>query len=178
MGEKPIGRRVALGVIGAGLTGIVFGSHVQDAMERVLGPITARDGTGLSSLFPVGRFRIYSVVGRLPERSDADYRLHVGGAVRTPLTLTLADLRAFPPLRLTKDFQCVTGWRVDDVKAAAASPVSTRSRGCCTGRSPPCSPSSCPLRRSCTSGRCPPSWAGASWCASSTCGQGCSCRSP
>ena len=81
MGEKPIGRRVALGVIGAGLTGIVFGAKVQDAMERVLGPITARDGTGLSSLFPVGRFRIYSVVGRLPERSDADYRLHVGGAV-------------------------------------------------------------------------------------------------
>src|SRR5438477_588485 len=65
MGEKPIGRRVALGVIGAGLTGIVFGSHVQDAMERILGPITARDGTGLPSLLPVGRFRIYSVGARL-----------------------------------------------------------------------------------------------------------------
>ena len=116
MGEKPIGRRVALGVIGAGLTGIVFGSHVQDAMERILGPITARDGTGLSSLLPVGRFRIYSVVGELPHRSEAEYRLQVGGAVRTPLTLTMADLRAFPPLRLTKDFQCVTGWRVHDVK--------------------------------------------------------------
>jgi DMSO/TMAO reductase YedYZ molybdopterin-dependent catalytic subunit len=114
--DKPIGRRVALGVIGAGLAGIVFGARAQDAMERVLGPITARDGTGLSSFFPVGRFRIYSVVGRLPRRSEAEYRLHVGGAVRTPLTLTMADLRAFPPLRLTRDFQCVTGWRVHDVK--------------------------------------------------------------
>ena len=116
VGEKPIGRRVALGVIGAGLTGIVFGARVQDVMERVLGPITARDGTGLSSFFPVGRFRIYSVVRRLPRRSEADYRLDVGGAVRTPLTLTMADLRAFPPLQLTRDFQCVTGWRVRDVK--------------------------------------------------------------
>ena len=70
MAEKPIGRRVALGVIGAGLAGIVFGARVQDAMERVLGPITARDGTGLSSFFPVGRFRIYSVVGRLPRRTE------------------------------------------------------------------------------------------------------------
>ena len=114
--EKPIGRRVALGVIGAGLTGIVFGARVQDVMERVLGPITVRDGTGLSSFLPVGRFRIYSVVGRLPRRDEADYRLRIDGAVRNALTLTMRDLRAFPPLRVKKDFQCVTGWRVHDVK--------------------------------------------------------------
>jgi DMSO/TMAO reductase YedYZ molybdopterin-dependent catalytic subunit len=92
----------------------VVGARVQDVMERVLGPITARDVTGLSSLFPVGRFRIYSVVGRLPHRSDTDYRLHVHGAVREELSLTLADLHAFPPRAVKRDFQCVTGWRVHD----------------------------------------------------------------
>src|SRR5438309_1148918 len=65
-----------------------------------------------------GRSRIYTVTGRLHSRSDADYRLNVGGAVDTPFTLTVDDLRAMPAARFTKDFQCVTGWRVHDVKWA------------------------------------------------------------
>jgi DMSO/TMAO reductase YedYZ molybdopterin-dependent catalytic subunit len=40
----------------------------------------------------------------------------VGGMVDRPVELTAADLRAMPPTRLTRDFQCVTGWRVHDVK--------------------------------------------------------------
>jgi DMSO/TMAO reductase YedYZ molybdopterin-dependent catalytic subunit len=31
------------------------------------------------------------------------------------LSLSLADLAALPQTQLTKDFQCVTGWRVSDV---------------------------------------------------------------
>jgi DMSO/TMAO reductase YedYZ molybdopterin-dependent catalytic subunit len=112
----PVGRRVMLGMVGLGAAGVVFGSKVQDFLERVTGPITARDGTGLSSLLPTGRFRIYTVTGDLPSRSDAAYRLKVIGSVTQPLALTLADLKAMPPALLTKDFQCVTGWRVHDVK--------------------------------------------------------------
>ena len=103
-------------MMGTGLAGIVFGSKAADLLERVVAPIASRDGTGFLSLFPVGRFRIYTVTGRLHSRSDADYRLNVGGFVDSPVTFTLDELRAMPATRLTKDFQCVTGWRVNDVK--------------------------------------------------------------
>ena len=103
-------------MMGTGLAGILFGSKAADLLERVVAPIASRDGTGFLSLFPVGRFRIYTVTGRLHSRSDADYRLQVGGFVQAPVTLTLDELRAMPPTRMTKDFQCVTGWRVQDVK--------------------------------------------------------------
>jgi DMSO/TMAO reductase YedYZ molybdopterin-dependent catalytic subunit len=116
MEGKPVGRRVVLGMMGTGVAGVLFGSKAADLLERILGPITARDGSGFLALFPVGRFRIYTVTGRLHSRSDADYRLTVGGFVDAPVTLTLDDLRAMPATRMTKDFQCVTGWRVHDVK--------------------------------------------------------------
>jgi DMSO/TMAO reductase YedYZ molybdopterin-dependent catalytic subunit len=113
---KPVGRRVVLGMMGTGLAGVLFGSRAADLLERVVAPIASRDGTGLLSLFPVGRFRIYTVTGKLHSRSDAEYRLHVNGFVDTPLTFTLDELKAMPATRMTKDFQCVTGWRVQDVK--------------------------------------------------------------
>ncbi|MDQ3896854.1 MAG: molybdopterin-dependent oxidoreductase [Actinomycetota bacterium] len=116
MEGTPVGRRVVLGMMGTGLAGILFGSRAADLLERVVAPIAARDGTGLLSLFPVGRFRIYTVTGRLPSRSDEEYRLNVGGFVESPVTFTLDDLKAMPATRLTRDFQCVTGWRVHDVK--------------------------------------------------------------
>ena len=116
MEGKPVGRRVVLGMMGTGLAGILFGSKAADVLERVVAPIASRDGTGFLSLFPVGRFRIYTVTGRLHSRSDADYRLSVSGLVDSPVIFTLDELRAMPPTRMTKDFQCVTGWRVHDVK--------------------------------------------------------------
>ena len=90
----PVGRRVFLGMVGLGAAGVVFGAKAQDWLEHALAPITARDGTGLSTFLPVGRFRIYSVTGDLPGKSIADYRLKVGGHVHQPLTLTFADLQA------------------------------------------------------------------------------------
>jgi DMSO/TMAO reductase YedYZ molybdopterin-dependent catalytic subunit len=115
MDGTPVGRRVFLSMIGLGAAGIVVGSHVQDWMEKALAGVTARDGTGLSTFLPVGRFRIYSVTNELPSKSEAEYRLRVGGHVSQPLELTAADLRAMTPTHLTRDFQCVTGWRVHDV---------------------------------------------------------------
>ena len=116
--ETQVGRRVFFGMLAAGGAGILWGAKVQDWLERTLAPITARDGTGLSSFLPVGRFRIYSVTGDLPHRSAEAYRLTVGGLVEHPMTLTLADLKAMPRTRLVKDFQCVTGWRVHHVEWA------------------------------------------------------------
>ena len=115
-GETPVGRRVFLGMLGIGAAGVVWGSGVADAFNRLLAPLAAADRTGLTGLLPAaGRFRIYSVVGFLPRRSDAEYRLRVTGLVDRPLELSLADLKAMVPTRLVRDFQCVTGWRVPDV---------------------------------------------------------------
>jgi len=111
----PVGRRLFLGLLGVGALGVVFGAKVQDALERSLGPLISKDGTGLSALLPIGRFRIYTVTGELPNRSKPDYKLTVHGLVDTPYELTYDELTALPPTHLDKDFQCVTGWRVPEV---------------------------------------------------------------
>lgn len=112
----PVGRRVVLGMLGLGAAGVVWGSKMAGAFNRALAPISAMDRTGLTSLLPVaGRFRIYSVVGFLPRRDATSYRLKVTGLVERPLDLSLGELKALPPTRLVRDFQCVTGWRVPDV---------------------------------------------------------------
>jgi len=112
----PVGRRVFLGLVGLGAAGVLLGARVQDWLEREVGPYIAKDGTGLASLLPIGRFRIYTVTGDLPSRSRADYSLKVGGLVDQPFTVSYDELVAMPPTRLTRDFQCVTGWRVFAVK--------------------------------------------------------------
>jgi DMSO/TMAO reductase YedYZ molybdopterin-dependent catalytic subunit len=112
---SPVGRRVFLGLVGLGAVGVLVGANVQDWLERTVGPLIAKDGTGLASLLPFGRFRIYTVTGDLPSRSRADYRLRVKGLVDQEIVLTYDDLLAMEPTSLTRDFQCVTGWRVHDV---------------------------------------------------------------
>ncbi len=55
------------------------------------------------------------MTGSLPSRSKADYRLNVDGLVDNPMTLTYDEILAMKPIGLTRDFQCVTGWRVHSV---------------------------------------------------------------
>ncbi len=112
-----MGRRAVLGMLGVGVAGVLWGAKAQSALEAVLLPVTSRDRTGLTGLLPAtGRFRIYTVTGTLPSRSDEEYRLTVDGDVERPAVLDLTDLRErLPQTALTRDFQCVTGWRVEDV---------------------------------------------------------------
>ena len=112
----PIGRRVFLGLAAFGVSGIVWGSRAAGLMEHLLGSVAVKDGTGLLGLLPTGRFRIYSVTGRLPDRAPADWQLDVGGLADTPYTIGYVELLRMPAVDLTKDFQCVTGWRVPDVR--------------------------------------------------------------
>jgi DMSO/TMAO reductase YedYZ molybdopterin-dependent catalytic subunit len=112
----PVGRRVFLGLVGLGTLGVLTGARIQTWLEDVVGPLIAKDGTGLSSLLPIGRFRIYTVTGDLPSRSRDSYALKIGGLVDQPTTLSYADLTAMTPVMLTRDFQCVTGWRVPEVQ--------------------------------------------------------------
>lgn len=113
---KPFGRRLLLGLVGLGVGGTLIGSHLQNAMERVLGPLEIRDPTGLLSLLPIGdSFRFYSVAGNPRQENAGNYRLKLSGLVTRPVTLTMADLQAMPQTSLVRDFQCVTGWRVPEV---------------------------------------------------------------
>ena len=113
----PIGRRIVLGLAGLGVAGILGGRAVQERLATWLAPIESRDPTGLTSLLPLGNaFRFYSVTGGVRHKSAADYRLDVTGLVERPASYTLAELRAMPQTSLVRDFQCVTGWRVPEVR--------------------------------------------------------------
>ena len=102
-----------LGLIGAGALGVIFGARVSDFLANA----TKNDPTGLSGIIPIGdHFRFYTVTSGFPKRAPKDYKLTIDGLVDQPLTLTYDELRAMPPTMLTKDFQCVTGWRVPDTK--------------------------------------------------------------
>jgi DMSO/TMAO reductase YedYZ molybdopterin-dependent catalytic subunit len=113
----PVGRRVVLGMLALGAVGVVGGRTAQSAIDSVRATVSNHDPTGLSALVPAaGGFRYYSVTGDVPHIADADYRVTVSGLVSHPLNLSLAELRALPRTSLTRDFQCVTGWRVPNVK--------------------------------------------------------------
>lgn len=104
-----VGRRVFLGMTALGAAGVAFGARIQNVVGGAI-------GSGLGGLLPGGdHFRIYTITGFYPEISRKDYRLHVTGLVEKPMTFTVDDLEAMPSLKLVKNFQCVTGWRVPDV---------------------------------------------------------------
>ncbi len=106
LGEVRVGRRVLLGMMAAGAAGIAFGGRFTSVVSDLTAPLTG-DG-----------FRIYSVVGYTPSTAPAKYSLSVSGLVDNRLRLSFADLTAMPVTRLTRDFQCVTGWRVGGVRWA------------------------------------------------------------
>ena len=108
----PVGRRVVLGLLGLAGVGVVLGSRVGSALTA----ISERDPTGLTGLIPGnGRFRFYSVVSSVEEEPAAEYQLTVEQAGGSSRRLSFADLAALPQTTLTRDVQCVTGWRVPDV---------------------------------------------------------------
>jgi DMSO/TMAO reductase YedYZ molybdopterin-dependent catalytic subunit len=118
---KPIGRRLFLGLIGAGAVGTVFGDQIQNVVGNLLQPLTNASGGGLAALIPgADRFRFYTVTGGYPVVNRDRYWLSVGGLVERPFTLSYADLLRLPRTELDRDFQCVTGWRVPDVHWAGA----------------------------------------------------------
>lgn len=113
----PVGRRVVLGLLAVGVGGVLGGGAIEKGLATVLGPIENHDPTGLVSMIPVGNtFRFYSVTSGAPRRDAGSYRLAVTGLVNTPRTLRLDELARMPQTELVRDFQCVTGWRVPQVR--------------------------------------------------------------
>lgn len=109
---SPVGRRIVLGMLGLGAVGIATGQWLSGRVSDVVGETVP----ALADVLPAaGGFRIYTVTDGYPTSDPSTYRLSVSGLVDTPLSLSLDDLAAMPQTQMTKDFQCVTGWRVDDV---------------------------------------------------------------
>jgi DMSO/TMAO reductase YedYZ molybdopterin-dependent catalytic subunit len=99
-------------MVGLGAVGIVTGRWLSEGVSNAV----ANTVPGLAAVLPAaGGFRIYTVTNGYPEADPATYRLTVTGLVGKDLSLSLADLAAMKQTGLTKDFQCVTGWRVDSV---------------------------------------------------------------
>ncbi len=111
----PVGRRVVLGMLGLGAAGVVGGGWLSRVAAGVAGAASRHDPTGLSALLPSAGWRFYTVTDGFPARSAQSYRLRVTGHVGHELSLSLDDLQVLPRVKLTRDFQCVTGWRVDGV---------------------------------------------------------------
>lgn len=122
-GEGPVdrvthvGRRTVLGLAGLAVAGTLGGAWLDDHLQSTLSPLSRHLGA-LGALVPgAGNFRYYTVTGNYPDIDPASYRLHVGGMVEHPLELSLEDLRTrLPRTDLEHYFQCVTGWRVEDVR--------------------------------------------------------------
>jgi hypothetical protein len=111
-GEKPIGRRTVLTILGLGALGIAFGERAQDGITSLLSPLRS---SGLANIVPGGGgFVLYTVTGGYPV-PPRDYHVTVDGMVSNPLSLTVADLEALPATRIVHNFQCVTGWEVPSV---------------------------------------------------------------
>ena len=116
--DRPVGRRAVLGMLGLGGAGILWGAKVQQRMEEALRPLTVNDQTACrrSSRRPGGSASTRSPA-RCPAAATTTTASRVDGAVDRPI-----DARPRRPARaaarrpaLTRDFQCVTGWRVADV---------------------------------------------------------------
>jgi DMSO/TMAO reductase YedYZ molybdopterin-dependent catalytic subunit len=113
---KPVGRRVVLAMLGLGAVGVAVGGPVSRAVDAALDPLRRADPTGLTGLVPGDGWRYYSVTATQPSVPVADFRLTVAGLVSRPAEYSYADLESgLPQTSITADFQCVTGWRVEDV---------------------------------------------------------------
>ncbi|MEV8568981.1 molybdopterin-dependent oxidoreductase [Streptomyces sp. NPDC051322] len=100
-------------MLGLGAAGLVTAPYIQRGVDAALGAVAGKDPTGLTGLLPNGGgFRYYSVTASVPHKGPDSYRLTVDGMVDRPGDYTLGALRGLPQTRLTRDVQCVTGWRV------------------------------------------------------------------
>ncbi|GEO26038.1 hypothetical protein AAC03nite_18230 [Alicyclobacillus acidoterrestris] len=112
-------RRMFLRWTGAGVLGAVAVTFIDPGslLSRLLPQPSG--GVGRQTLASKGIQRFgayYTVISGYPKMNLADYRLQVTGDVANPMTLKWADVQAIPQYSETKDFHCVTGWSVPNVR--------------------------------------------------------------
>ncbi|MDA8061035.1 MAG: molybdopterin-dependent oxidoreductase [Actinomycetota bacterium] len=130
-GGTPVGRRVVLGMLALGAAGVLVGPELEKGAGELLRPL---QGSGLTGVIPGGGgFIEYTVTSGFPA-PPKDYRLQVDGMVRRPLSFSLEELEALPPVALDRTFQCVTGWSVPDVHWVGVRLTDLATRAVPTGR--------------------------------------------
>jgi DMSO/TMAO reductase YedYZ molybdopterin-dependent catalytic subunit len=110
--EHRYGRAAFLVLVGGGLSSLAWGAKV----SGVVSPLTSSVSQLLGNLFPVGGWRIYTISGSMPIFDPAAWRLDVTGLVAKPHSFTYDELRAMPQSHEVRDFHCVTGWTVRNVR--------------------------------------------------------------
>jgi DMSO/TMAO reductase YedYZ molybdopterin-dependent catalytic subunit len=107
-GQAPrrYGRGLFLATVAGGLSSLAWArplwSHVQSSVPSI-------------PLVPSG-WRIYTIASTMPTFDPATWKLDVGGMVEQPTTLSYDELRALPRMNEVRDFHCVTGWSVANVR--------------------------------------------------------------
>ncbi len=114
MTERRIGRAAFLGVVGAGVAGVVLGDRLDRAASGPLGVVDDVVPAGVRAFFPTG-WRIYSINPPWPTFDEHSYRLTISGLVERPVTLTWSQFLALGQASQVTDFHCVTGWTVGNV---------------------------------------------------------------
>jgi DMSO/TMAO reductase YedYZ molybdopterin-dependent catalytic subunit len=106
-GRQHIGRRLFLGLVGAGAVVAAGGGRLLGAVGQ-LGP--------LKSLVPQDGFYFYTVSSTQPSFDGRNWDLRIEGLVNKPLTLRFSELLALPQQDQVHDYMCVTGWKVSHVR--------------------------------------------------------------
>jgi DMSO/TMAO reductase YedYZ molybdopterin-dependent catalytic subunit len=110
--QRPYGRRAFLFLLAGGLTSLAWASQA----SGIFSPVTSAVSQLIGNLIPVGGWRIYTISGSMPVFDERTWRLQIDGLVKTPRSLTYADLQALPRSEQVSDFHCVTGWSVHGVR--------------------------------------------------------------
>ena len=102
-GRQHIGRRLFLGLLGAGAVVAAGGGKLLGNLGQ-LGP--------LKTFIPQDGFYFYTVANGQPAFDGKNWDLRIEGLVDNPMTLKFADLVALAQSDQVHDYMCVTGWKV------------------------------------------------------------------
>jgi DMSO/TMAO reductase YedYZ molybdopterin-dependent catalytic subunit len=114
--SRPLGRRAFVGIVGLGLSSLLWGEPLLRALNGAESVLPAAVRSAVPSLG--GGWRIYSINPPYPTFKPASWTLRIDGLVQHPQELSFADLKALPRAQQVSDFHCVTGWSVEGVQWA------------------------------------------------------------
>jgi DMSO/TMAO reductase YedYZ molybdopterin-dependent catalytic subunit len=114
--SRPLGRRAFVGIVGVGLSSLVWGQPLLRALNGAESVLPAAVRSAVPSLG--GGWRIYAINPPFPKFHPASWKLRIDGLVQEPQELTFTQLQALPRAQQVSDFHCVTGWSVPGVQWA------------------------------------------------------------
>ena len=105
------GRGLFLATVAGGISSLFWGKAAWDHVTGVVSPVA----NAVAPILPTGGWRIYTISGHMPVFDPGTWRLHIGGLVDQPVSLSYDELRALPRVDQVSTFHCVTGWTVQNV---------------------------------------------------------------